>query len=162
MRRFSFVLKWLGLVVLASTLLLRLPLLLAYFRDVPGVLDYLPIGRGVMAALIICFAAMQVSLVLHNETLREAFRAHWQFVRRHAVRLRLVPAHLRGCTSGFSPSPTPSSARPRPSACSRFCSGNSSTSWPRAFVTGWLLASWVCLFRQCEIGRVNRETWIRY
>ena len=55
MRRFSFVLKWLGLVVLASTLLLRLPLLLAYFRDVPGVLDYLPTGRCAMAALIICF-----------------------------------------------------------------------------------------------------------
>ncbi len=32
----------------------------------------------------------------------------------------------------------------------------------RSFVTGWLLASWVCLYRQCEIGRVNRETWIRY
>ena len=32
----------------------------------------------------------------------------------------------------------------------------------RAIVSGWLLASWVCLFRQCEIGRVNRETWIRY
>jgi hypothetical protein len=32
----------------------------------------------------------------------------------------------------------------------------------RAFVTGWLLASWVCLFRQCEIGRANRESWIRY
>ena len=45
MRRFSFVLRWLGLVVLASTLLLRLPLLVAYFRTVPGVLDYLPIGR---------------------------------------------------------------------------------------------------------------------
>ena len=32
----------------------------------------------------------------------------------------------------------------------------------RAFVTGWLLASWVSLFRQCEIGRANRETWIQY
>ena len=56
MRRFSFVLKWLGLVVLASTVLLRLPLLVAYFRDVPGVLDYLPAGRCAMAALIFSFA----------------------------------------------------------------------------------------------------------
>jgi hypothetical protein len=32
----------------------------------------------------------------------------------------------------------------------------------RGFVTGWLLASWVCLFRQCETGRVNQESWIQY
>src|SRR5439155_1233234 len=32
----------------------------------------------------------------------------------------------------------------------------------RGIITGWLLASWVCLFRQCETGRVNQERWIRY
>jgi len=161
MRRFSFVLKWLGLVVLASTLLLRLPLLVAYFRNVPGVLDYLPAGRCAMAALIFFFATMQISLVLHNETLRAAFRAHGQFVRRHWFRfgwflllcglhywfLALVDAMIR------------MAATERPLAL---------ITWKlfyvlaRAIVSGWLLASWVCLFRQCEIGRVNRESWIRY
>ncbi len=43
MRRFAYVLKWAGLVVLISTLIVRLPLLLAYFRNVPDVLDYLPL-----------------------------------------------------------------------------------------------------------------------
>ena len=42
-RRFSYVLKWAGLVVLFSILIVRLPLLLAYFMNVPDVLDYLPI-----------------------------------------------------------------------------------------------------------------------
>jgi hypothetical protein len=32
----------------------------------------------------------------------------------------------------------------------------------RSFVTGWLLASWVSFFRQCEAGQVNREAWIQY
>jgi hypothetical protein len=32
----------------------------------------------------------------------------------------------------------------------------------RALVTGWLLASWVVLFRQCESGRIAQENWIRY
>jgi len=32
----------------------------------------------------------------------------------------------------------------------------------RAIVTGWLLASWVCLFRQCETRRMNQEKWIQY
>ncbi len=161
MRRFSFVMKWLGLVLLASTLLLRLPLLLAYFRDVPGVLDYLPIGRGVMAVLLISFAAMQVSLVLHNETLAEAFRAHWQFVRRHSYRLVwfLLICALHFWFLSLADTVIRAAATERLLAL---------LLWKifyvlaRAFVTGWLLASWVALFRQCEIGLVNRESWIRF
>ena len=42
MRRFTYVLKWAGIVVCVSMLLVRLPLLLAYFMNVPDVLDYLP------------------------------------------------------------------------------------------------------------------------
>ena len=161
MRRFSFVLKWLGLVVLASTLLLRLPLLVAYFRDVPGVLDYLPIGRCVMALLIISFAAMQISLVLHNESLREAFGAHWHFVRRHAYRLLwfLLICGMHFWLLSFADTVIRAAATDRALALILWKIGYVLV---RAFVTGWLLASWVSLFRQCEIGRVNRETWIRY
>jgi hypothetical protein len=32
----------------------------------------------------------------------------------------------------------------------------------RGVITGWLLASWVCLFRQCESGRISEEKWIQY
>jgi hypothetical protein len=161
MRRFSFVLKWLGLIVLASTVLLRLPLLMAYFRDVPGVLDYLPAGRCAMAALIFSFATMQISLVLHNESLREAFQAHGQFVRRHAFRFGwfLLICGLHYWFLALADAIIRAAATERPLAL---------IVWKlfyvlaRAIVSGWLLASWVCLFRQCEIGRVNRETWIRY
>jgi len=160
-RRFSFVLKWLGLVVLMSTILLRCPLLVAYFRDMPGVLDYLPADRCAMAAFILCFATMQISLVLHNETLGEAFRAHRHFVRRHFYRfawfllicglnywfLELADAILHTAASG------------RLLALFfwrlLYLTGHT-------FLTGWFLASWVSLFRQCEVGRVNRETLIRY
>jgi len=160
-RRFSFVLKWLGVVVLASTLLLRLPLLVAYFRDLPGVLDYLPIGRCVMAALILCFATMQISLVLHNETLGEALRAHWQFVRRYAFRFGwfLLICALHYWFLSLADTVVRMAATERLLAL---------ISWKLlyllawSFVTGWLLASWVSLFRQCEMGRVNRESWIRY
>ena len=55
MRRFAYVLKWAGLVVLISTLVVRLPLLLAYFTNVPDVLDYLPLERAFMAAIILAF-----------------------------------------------------------------------------------------------------------
>src|SRR5256712_3953206 len=80
MRRFSYVLKWAGIVVLVSTLIVRMPLLLAYFMHIPDVLDYLPIERVLMSGLIIAFCSVQVSLALHNETLGAAIRAHRQFI----------------------------------------------------------------------------------
>src|SRR5436853_5045183 len=58
-RRFSYVLRWAGLVVLASTLIVRLPLLLAYFMSIPGVLDFLPYQRFLMSGLIIGFSSVQ-------------------------------------------------------------------------------------------------------
>ncbi len=161
MRRFSFVLKWLGLVVLASTLLLRLPLLVAYFRDLPGVLDYLPIGRAAMTLLILCFATMQISLVLHNESLHEAFRAHFLFLRRHSLRFVwfLLICGLHFWFLALADEIVRAAATGRPLALIIWKLAYIAA---RALVTGWLLASWVSLFRQCEIGRVNRENWIRY
>src|SRR5438093_4225162 len=86
MRRFSYVLEWAGIVVAVSTLIVRLPLVLAYFTNIPGVLDYLPIARVLMSGLIIGFCSVQISLALHNETLVEALRAHAQFARQNARR----------------------------------------------------------------------------
>lgn len=161
MRRFSFVLKWVGIVVLVSTLLLRLPLLVAYFREVPGVLDYLPVGRTLMSIFIILFAAMQISLVLHNESLREAFRAHWQFVRRNSYRFAwfLLLSGLHYWFLSLADTVVRDAAVDRPLAL---------IAWKilyllgRSLITAWLLASWVSLFRQCEVGNVNREAWIKY
>jgi membrane-anchored glycerophosphoryl diester phosphodiesterase (GDPDase) len=114
-----------------------------------------------MAALIFSFATMQISLVLHNETLREAFQAHWQFVRRRSFRFGwfLLLCSLHYWFLALADAIIRAAATDRPLAL---------IVWKlfyvlvRAIVSGWLLASWVCLFRQCEIGRVNRESWIRY
>src|SRR6266705_3299995 len=76
MRRFSYVLEWAGIVALVGFLIVRLPLLLAYFMNIHDVLDYLPIERGVMCGLIIAFCSVQIALALHNEALRGAIRAH--------------------------------------------------------------------------------------
>src|SRR5215831_18911680 len=87
MRRFTYVLEWAGIVVAVSTLIVRLPLVLAYFINIPRVLDYLPIARVLMSILIIAFCSVQISLALHNETVIEAIRAHVLFVRKNADRL---------------------------------------------------------------------------
>ena len=160
-RRFSYVLKWAGLVVLFSTLFVRLPLLLAYFMNVPDVLDYLPYQRALMAALIILFCSVQVSLVLHNESLREAFRAHRQLIGRDAVRLGwfllICAIHfffLAACDAVMRTALADRAAGVLIWKTIYVCL--------RGLVTGWLLASWVCLFRQCETSRIGQETWIKY
>lgn len=160
-RRFTYVLKWAGIVVCASLLIVRLPLLLAYFVDLPGVLDYLGTERYIMSALIIAFFSVQISLVLHNESLLAALSAHWQFIRRNPLRLLwflvICAVHFYFLTA--------CDAILRSAIADRalgFIVWKVIYVCARGFVTGWLLASWVCLFRQCETGRINQETWIQY
>jgi len=161
MRRFSYVLEWAGIVVVVSTLIVRLPLLLAYFTNIPGVLDYLPIERVLMSGSIIAFCSVQVSLALHNETLGEAIHAHGQFIRKNAV---LLGWFLIICGIHFF-SIMICDAIVRKAIADRLAA---LFVWKlifaclRGIITGWLLASWVCLFRQRESGRVNQEKWIQY
>ena len=161
MRRFSYVLKWAGIVVLLSTLIVRMPLLLAYFMDIPDVLDYLPLERFIMSGLIIAFCSVQISLALHNETLAAAIRSHRQFIRENAGRfgwfLIICGIHFFLLIA--------SDAIVRGAIGDRLVA---LFSWKcifvflRGLITGWLLASWVCLFRQSETSRVEQESWIRY
>jgi hypothetical protein len=161
MRRFSYVLKWAGIVVFVSTLIVRLPLLFAYFTRLPGVLDYLPLERLFMSGLIIAFCSVQISLTLHNETLSEAIRAHAQFIRQnswHLVWFLIICGIHFFCI-------TICDAIVRSAIADRLAA---LFIWKfvfaclRGIITGWLLASWVCLFRQCEALRMDQERWIQY
>jgi hypothetical protein len=161
MRRFSYVLEWAGIVVAVSTLIVRLPLVLAYFTKIPGVLDYLPIARILMSGLIIAFCSVQISLALHNETLIEAMRAHAQFIRQNPGRLGwfliICAVHFFAIMLG--------DAIMRGAIADRLGAlflWKLSFAGLRGLVTGWLLASWVCLFRQCETRRIHEEKWIQY
>jgi len=160
-RRFSYVLEWAGIVVTVALLVVRLPLLLAYFIDVPDVLDYLPLQRVFMSAFILAFCSVQISLVLHNETLGAALRAHWQLLRRdfrrvtwffiicalHFFLILVIDGMVRGAIADRAIA---------------MILWKGFFVFLRALVTGWLLASWVVLFRQCETGRIAQENWIRY
>src|SRR5438128_4931921 len=161
MRRFSYVLEWAGIVVAVSTLIVRLPLVLAYFTNLPGVLDYLPIARLLMSGLIIGFCSVQISLALHNETLLDAMRAHIQFVRHNAGRLGwfLIICGLHFFAIMICDAIMRSAIADHLGALFLW---KFSFAFLRGMVAGWLLASWVCLFRQCESGRINQEKWIQY
>src|SRR6266480_757444 len=161
MRRFSYVLEWAGIVVLVSTLIVRLPLLLAYFMNIPDVLDYLPFERAIMCGLIIVFSSVQISLALHNETLREAIRAHREFIRNNLGRSGWF---LSICARQFF-FLTTADAIVRGAIADRLIAmiiWKSIFVFLRGFITGWLLASWVCLFRRGETGHVYQQAWIEY
>ena len=161
MRRFSYVLEWAGIVIAVSTLIVRLPLVLAYFINIPGVLDYLPIARVLMSGLIIGFCSVQISLALHNETLVEALRAHAQFARQNAGRLSwfLVVCGIHFFSIMVCDAIVRSAIADRLGALLLW---KFSFAFLRGIVTGWLLASWVCVFRHCETRRLSQEKWIQY
>jgi len=161
MRRFSYVLEWAGIVVAVSMLIVRLPLLLAYFTNIPGVLDYLPIARVLMSILIIAFCSVQISLALHNETVIEAIRAHFLFIRKNAGRLGwfLVICGIHFFCIMVCDAIVRGAIADRLGALFLW---KLSFAFLRGVITGWLLASWVCLFRQCETGRISGEKWIQY
>src|SRR5260370_1502057 len=161
MRRFSYVLEWAGIVVLVSFLIVRLPLLLAYFMNIPDVLDYLPVERVLMCGLIIAFSSVQISLALHNETLREPIRPHPEFIRNNLSRfgwfLLICGIHFFFLTTA--------DAIMRGAIADRLVVmiiWKSIFVFLRGFITGWLLASWVCLFRRGETGHVYQQAWIEY
>src|SRR5437763_15870012 len=161
MRRFSYVLKWAGIVVFVSTLIVRLPLLLAYFTSIPGVLDYLPLERLFMSGLIIAFCSVQISLTLHNETLSEAFRAHGQFIRQNPGRLGwfLIICGIHFFCIMLCDAIVRSAITDRLAALFVW---KLVFAFLRGLITGWLLPAWLCLFRQCEARRVDQERWIQY
>jgi len=158
-RRFTFVLKWAGTVVVLWMLMVKIPL--AYvttISDVPERFDY---QRLAMCVFIILFASVQVSLVLHNEGLGDGFRAHGRFMRRnwhqfgwfllvaalHFFFIMACDAIVRGAVG----------ERTLPLVV-----WNCFFITARGFITGWLLASWVCLFRRQETVALGQEHWIQY
>jgi hypothetical protein len=158
-RRFAFVLKWAGTVVILWMLMVKIPL--AYLTTISDLSERFDYQRLAMCVFIILFASVQVSLVLHNEGLRDAFRAHGRFIRRnwHQFGWFLLVAALHFFFI---------------MACDAIVRGaiadrilplvvwNCFFVAARGFVIGWLLASWVCLFRRHETAALGQEHWIQY
>ena len=95
MRRFSYVLEWAGIVVVLSTLFVRVPLLLAYFTNIPDVLDYLPFQRVIMSGLIIAFARSRFRSLCITRICVRLFERMASFMAGNMPVFLLVSAHLR-------------------------------------------------------------------
>jgi len=168
-RRFVYVLKWAAVVLVASSLFIDLPLILKNFAAFQGLLAAeeatinfrIQLARSVLAAFLLIFSTMQITLTFHNESLPAALRDHWRFLRRHGwpfawflivaafhfhlfVTLNLLCARALG--EGTAPGIAWSLLAP----------------WLHGVVGAWLLASWVCVFRTCDHARSPHENWIKF
>ena len=79
LKRAVFAAKWAGVVLVATFLLIHLPLLISYAwitqqtDFTSAVVQYIEqTARPLIALGLVLFCSMQITLILHNETLREA------------------------------------------------------------------------------------------
>jgi hypothetical protein len=168
-RRFSFVVKWAAIVMLLSSVFIDLPLILKNFAPFAGLftsegpkLEFrLGLARAILTGFLLAFSTMQITLTFHSESLRQAFRDHWRFFRRHwwgytwflalaglhfyvlhALHLTMKVGLGEGTAAGIA--------------------WQLLFPWLAAIVAAWLLASWVCFFKRCDTGRRANENWIAF
>jgi hypothetical protein len=155
-KRAVYAAKWAGIVLLATLLLIHLPLLISYFwinqqtDFTNAVIQYIEqTARPLIAVALILFCSVQITLVLHNETVREAVREHTQLARRNWFRiiLFLVVAGLHlfaiSWLNEFIVGAYPVYSVPNILLAALFTIG-------RAILAAWFLASWVCLYRASQ------------
>lgn len=167
-RRFSSVMKWAFVVLIVSSLLIDIPRIFSTLPPIshrvtqPDLQPYVDeVARPLLAIFLIVFSTLQITLVFHSESLRRAIRAHFRFLREnwdstvwflivawvhcyafHYLRIALV----RGLGERTVPGVLWQLTAPL----------------LEAFVAGWLLASWVCVFKRAETGHSQTEEWVAF
>ena len=159
LRRTPHVAKWAGLMLLLGALFIHLPLLISYlwigqFTDfTSAMVEYVDqTARPVMAIVLILFCSVQITLVLHNQTLQKALQEHVSLLRTSWYRIIwfviVSGFHLFAvCWVGEVIL-----------ACYPVMSvphvlGSLLVSFAKAVVAAWLLTSWVCLYRDARRPR---------
>ena len=152
-RRLAAMAKWAAFILVLQYALLELPLVLAFWRNWPDspdvVFQRMPWIRLGFACALLFFASLQAWLILHGQTLGRAWRSHWRFVRRHWWELGwfLIVAGIH-CFALHA-----MRALLLRGLGEETAAGITWTLvWPLFFgvIGGWLLASWICLFKRCE------------
>ena len=159
-RRFSYVVRWALLVMLVSSAFLQLPMILKNFAAFQSMFPHddalidarWKIARGVLTAVLLLFATMQITLTFHSESLSRAFHDHLHFLRRHwwpfgwflilaAFHFYVVLVVLHLIQQGLG------------EGTALGVAWGLLTPWFNGLVAAWLLASWVCLYRREDENR---------
>jgi hypothetical protein len=152
-RRMGFVLKWALVVIVATLALIHVPLFLeAWLTGDPIGWRALALAetifRPALAAFMLTMSTVQIRLVLHNDSLRGAIVAHGRFLKRHGLRyLVFVLAALALLWLVQVGQFTVGDALGTPLARQLW---SIVMEVAGAICGGWILASWVCLYKRCE------------
>ncbi|HEX8312343.1 MAG TPA: hypothetical protein VF614_13565 [Chthoniobacteraceae bacterium] len=165
-RRFSFVVKWAAVIMVLSSVLINAPMILrhfepfsAWFPEEEIFSDALPKARAALAVFILFGATIQITLTFHSESLRKAMRDHARFVFRNwwpfgwflvVAALHFYALHVLQL----------SVARGVGEGTALWVAWMLLFPWLGAYVAGWLLASWVCVFKRCDTGRAANDNWL--
>ena len=161
LKRAVYSAKWAGVILLSTLLLIHLPLLISYLWIMQqidytnAVVQYVDqTARPLIAVALILFCSIQVTLILHNKTLRDAVQDHARFARHFWLRIIsfLLLAGLQlfamswltdVVTGGF----------PKYSVPNLLCAALGTVA--RAFLAAWFLSTWVCLYRASPQPRLR-------
>lgn len=161
-RRQAALLQWAFLSMAISTLLIHFPLILA---NIPPFSHFLPpeivipfidhFSRPLLAGFFILFATVQITLVFHTESLRDAARDNFHFLHLHGrafagyaaaalLHFYLLNLFHRAVVAGFGQG-------------ALLTLGWQLFQPPlTGLVSAWLIAAWVCLFHCCRTGHHPR------
>jgi hypothetical protein len=167
-RRFAAVMKWAAVVLILSTLLIHLPLILS---NVPlfsplltptSVFAYVDrVARPLLALILILFSAVQITLTFHRESLRHALWDQWNFIHKNGFALfwflLIAWVHfyafnvldrtlLVGLGEGTALGIAWQLIAP----------------FPAALIAGWLLATWVCIYKRADTHHSQNDNWVAF
>ncbi len=152
LRRTGFVLKWSLVIVAAAGVLVIAPgLVAALLPAESSLVQHLfafggNIGLPALAMFMLFYCAVQTTLVFHNESLREAMHDSLAFTRRHLLPVVLFIAAsllLHGGLAGAQRFVQLSYG----AESSAGAVAGAGYAIFEALLAGWLIASWVCLYR---------------
>ena len=164
LRRFSSVVKWAAVVMVLSVIFIEMPLILrgfatfaGWFPEQEAFAHRLAIVRGLLAVFALVAATMQITLVFHSESLSAALRDHRAFLAKHwwpfawfiivaALHCFAIHAVQRIVASALGEGTVP------------WVLWTLLFPWIAGIVLGWLLASWVCVYKRCATPAQSAAT----
>ena len=159
LKRGIYVAKWAGIVLGTTSILIYLPLLASYLWIAQqtdftnAVVQYVKeTVRPLLAISLILFCSVQLTLILHNETLQEAINEHVQLVRcrwHHLLWFFLIVGfHLFAICwlSEYLSGGFPKYSVPVLLVGILF-------TLIKGFLSGWFISSWVGLYRNSQAAR---------
>ncbi len=141
---------WSLMIIGATVLTVHLPLLAEAL--ITGNISWITDGimRPLLAVVILMLGPVQIRLALHNDSLREAWRENFRFLKKHGILYAIFLLTAFGFFAGLQTAVGAGGAVFSDALSSRI--GRAVGQLFMAGAGGWVLAAWVCFYKSRESG----------